>query len=96
MTLTKFTTAIIFTLFLSTSSWAASATMHVKGMVCAFCAQGIKKQFSKEAAVEKIIVDLDHMLVTAEFKKGADIPDEKLRTLISKAGFSVEKIERRK
>ena len=39
-----------------------SVQIEVKGMVCSFCAQGIKKNISKLEAVESVKVDLKKVL----------------------------------
>ena len=88
---------LIFVLALLTpaSAWAESVTITVKGMVCSFCAQGIKKTFGKETAVESVKVDLEQKIVSLKFHTGATIADERLKALVSDAGYNVEKIERK-
>ena len=83
-------------LFLLTPAtvWAESVTITVKGMVCSFCAQGIKKTFGKESAVGSGDVKLDEKIVSLKFRAGESIDDERLKTLIADAGYNVEKIER--
>ena len=83
-------------LFLLTPAtvWAESVTITVKGMVCSFCAQGIKKTFGKESAVESVNVNLDEKIVSLKFRAGESIDDERLKTFIADAGYNVEKIER--
>ena len=82
-------------LFLPASAWAESVTITVKGMVCSFCAQGIKKTFGKESAVESVKVDLEQKVVSLKFRSGSTIADERLESLITDAGYNVEKIERK-
>ncbi len=77
------------------TAWAETAKLSVNGMVCAFCAQGIKKKFSTNAKVENVSVDLDEKLVTVTIKKGAKLSDEVLTNLIKDAGYAVTKIERK-
>lgn len=81
--------------FTSAEAFAAGAKVTVNGMVCAFCAQGIKKKFSTEP-VEKVEVDLDKKLVSLEFKPGKTLSDEQIQTAIKEAGYKVVKIEREK
>lgn len=69
--------------------------ISVKGMVCSFCAQGIKKKFSADEAVEQIDVSLEKHRVGLVLKDGKDIGDEKITEVLREAGFSVEKIERK-
>lgn len=68
--------------------------VKVNGMVCAFCAQGVKKTFKKNDAVEKIDVDLEQKVVTIDLKKGKTLNDDVVQKSITDAGFNVEKIER--
>ena len=69
--------------------------VSVKGMVCSFCAQGIKKKFSADEAVEKIEVSLERHRVGLVLKDGKNIADEKITEVLEEAGFAVEKIERK-
>jgi copper chaperone CopZ len=59
------------------------------------CAQGIQKKFSNEKSVEKIKVNLDNKLVQILTKDGQNISDEKIKELISEAGYNVAEIERK-
>ena len=83
-------------LFLLTPAtvWAESVTITVKGMVCSFCAQGIKKTFGKESAVGSGDVKLDEKIVSLKFRAGGCLHDERRETRIADAGYNVEKIER--
>jgi len=85
-------------LFLASPMALASAheiDVGVNGMVCAFCAQGITKKFSKEPAVEKVKVSLEDKLVALRLKDGKDISNERITTILKDAGYSVSKIERK-
>ena len=80
----KFT---MVTLILTISHFAFAVekniTINVKGMVCAFCAQGITKKFNSEPAISKVDVSLEKKIVNLSLKEGQDIPDGPLpnRTL---------------
>lgn len=67
----------------------------VNGMVCDFCAQGIKKQFKKEKSVSKVDVDLDNKKVTIHFHHDADLADEEIKTKLKDAGYEVRTIARK-
>lgn len=69
------------------SSTATETTIKVKGMVCAFCAQGITKNFKSEKEVEDVKVDLDKMEVHLRFKKGQKLSRAKMKEIITGAGF---------
>ncbi len=71
-------------------------TIAVKGVVCAFCAQGITKTFKKEPAVREIKVSLEKKLVTLVTHDGQDISNEKITDDITRSGFNVVSIERGK
>src|SRR5262245_39332404 len=75
---------------------AEEINVTVKGMVCSFCAQGIKKTFLKNEGVADIKVDLDNRLVKIQTREGASIPDDEIRKAIVDSGFDVVSIERGK
>ena len=76
------------------TSIAEDITVTVKGMVCSFCAQGLKKTFSKKEEVKGIEVDLDKKIVKVETKEGKSLTDEDLTLTIHDAGFDVLEIKR--
>ncbi|MES2462699.1 MAG: heavy metal-associated domain-containing protein [Armatimonadota bacterium] len=76
------------------SSFAEEITITVKGMVCSFCAQGLKKTFGKKENVEGIDVDLDKKIVKVETKEGATLKDDEITSIIHDAGFEVLSIQR--
>ena len=45
-------------------------TIHVKGLVCDFCARSVEKTFSKTKVVEHINIDLDNGVIGLELKEG--------------------------
>ena len=81
---------------LSLPAFAASEKVEVKvkGMVCSFCAQGIKKKFEGEKGVEHVKVDLDAKYVHFDLKTGEKIDDARVTELIKDAGYAVTSIER--
>jgi periplasmic mercuric ion binding protein len=92
----KFILMGICSMVLAAPAFAASAKVKVNGMVCSFCAQGIKKSFAKEEAVKKVDVSLEKKFVDLEFKEGKSLPDAEITKIITEAGYNVEKIERKK
>lgn len=68
--------------------------MKVDGLVCAFCAQGIRKNLRAQPSVEDVIVDLEHGVVAVALREGKDIEDETLRTSLTQAGYALRHIER--
>ena len=87
---------LTISMFLAAPVFAAHEKVEVgvNGMVCDFCAQGIKKQFKKEAAVEKIEVDLDNKKVTIHLKHDTKLADDTIKTKLKDAGYEVTTIQR--
>lgn len=79
---------ITVTLFASLLAFAGQELkVGVKGMVCAFCAQGIEKSFKKQPEVEKIKVSLENKYVLLTFKDGKSMPHEKIAAILKDAGY---------
>jgi copper chaperone CopZ len=87
---------LLITLFSFSSVVARAATieMHVNGLVCAFCAQGIEKKLRKFPATADVVVSLEQRLVAVALKDGQDIPDTELRKALTNAGYTVITIQR--
>ncbi len=86
---------LIFTLLLlSFSSIAEEIQVHVPGMVCQMCVQGMQKQFKSvvENVEKDISVDLDTKIVTVKTK--SEISDEDIKKRVQDAGYNAEKIIR--
>ncbi len=85
-------------LFLSLNSFAdhKHINVKVKGMVCAFCVNGVEKKFGAREEVSSVKVDMDTNNVHIELKDGKILTDEKITELITAAGFNVAGIERDK
>ena len=81
----------IATLFLSALAFAKPLTgevpVKVKGMGCAFCAQGLTKTFKKMPEVEKVNVSLEEKFVHLVLKKDASLEDTKIIEAIKEAGY---------
>ena len=86
---------LVAALLIPLSALAEEITVTVKGMVCSFCAQGIKKTFGKNERVAGVEVDLDHKIVKLNLKEGAELGDKEIEQTINDAGFDVLKIERK-
>ena len=84
--------SIILVLF-SLSSYAETQRIEVLGMVCAFCAQGLKKSFGSDENVKDVFVSLENYFVAIESKDGKSIDEKLIRTIITDAGYDVKKIE---
>ena len=73
---------------------AESISVQVKGMVCAFCAQGIEKKFKARPEISKVSVSLETKIVSLAIKDGKEIPDEQIKKIVTEAGYGVVKVER--
>ena len=83
---------IVMVLF-SLNSYAITQKIEVLGMVCAFCAQGIEKSFGSDENVKDVFVILENYFVAIESKDGKSIDEKLIRTIITDAGYDVQKIE---
>lgn len=84
-----------FVILLSSSmSFAKDIKVHVKGMVCAFCGQGIIKKFNARPEISKVDVSIREKTVSLSLKEGKDIPDKDIEAILKDSGYNVEQIER--
>ena len=65
-------------------------TFKVNGMVCAFCAQGVEKNFNKMDEVRSTKVDLDKMQITIVTTTSKGLDKETIENVIKEAGFSYQ------
>ncbi len=79
----------------SAAAQAETIVASVNGMVCAICVSGIEKSFKKNAAVEKVNVDLENGKVTVDTKSGSKLDDATVTKTIVNAGYAVTEIARR-
>lgn len=89
--LMTFSSALLISLPAMASHQAIEVS--VDGMVCDFCAQGIKKQFKKSSGVTGVDVDLDSKLVTLHLDHKAKISDDVITEKLKDAGFKVTSIK---
>lgn len=71
----------------------ADVRIKVKGMVCSFCAQGLKKAFLGHSAVTHAEVSLKDK--TVDLKLKAAITDKEIQSIVNGAGYNVEEIIRK-
>ncbi len=74
-----------------------SKTVHVqvKGLVCDFCAQGIKKGFAAHKAVASVTVSLKKGEVDLFLRSGTSISDKEIKKIIEDNGIGVVSITRK-
>ncbi len=77
----------------SLNTYAVTQKIEVLGMVCAFCAQGIEKSFSSDENIKDVFVNLENYFVVIESRDGKSIDDNYITTIITDAGYDVQKIE---
>lgn len=65
----------------------------VDGMVCDFCAQGLKKVLLKEANVESVDINLTTKEVVVTPKAGQTIEDATIKAKVDWAGYKFTGIE---
>ena len=68
--------------------------ISVKGMVCSFCAQGIKKAFDKKKEVKDVKVNLKEKLVTIVLNNDHVLTDKTIQAIIKDAGYNIKQIKR--
>lgn len=94
-------TKFLITILIAVAQSGISLPLHakeidisVKGMVCAFCAQGIEKKFKALKETGSVDVSLEKKLVKVQTKADEDIPDTKINQILTDAGYTVESIKR--
>ena len=88
--------SLLFALSIAAGPALADGTTiraEVKGMVCAFCAQGIEKKMRSLSQTQDVYVDLKNKVVAVEMKEGQTLSLDHVRDLIKDAGYDVGKME---
>lgn len=70
-------------------------TAGINGLVCDFCAQSMEKTFGKQAAVEKVSVDLTAKTLTLRLKPEQKFSDDDVRKNVTDAGYDTVSIARK-
>jgi copper chaperone CopZ len=68
--------------------------VYATGIVCSFCAQGLKKTFKKHPSIEKLDIDIESMTISIYLKEGKNIFNWTLKRKIKDAGFNIKEIKR--
>lgn len=92
----KLMIATVAITLLSGSAFAETIHVGVDGLVCAFCVKGIEKSFTKQIETKSVTVSLEDKLVTVVTKEGTTLKDEKIKELITDAGYQVTGIHHEK
>ncbi len=80
--------------FASETEKANDVVVNVNGMVCDFCAQGLKKLFGEREEVKDIAIDLEAGTVALDFAENKTLKDEEIEKIIKDNGISVVSIKR--
>lgn len=80
-------------LFTSSALATTSIRAEVKGMVCAFCAQGIEKKLKGLSQTQGVLVDLKKRVVAVEMKDKQTLATEEFTKIIHDAGYEVSKVD---
>ena len=87
---------VLLTLVVGSNIFGAgkNITVQVNGMVCAFCSQGITKNFKAHPSIQNVNVDMTKKEVSLTLKDDKDITNDEISKLIVDSGVSVDKIVR--
>tara|TARA_S200000501_G_C20333946_1_gene530188 strand:+ start:104 stop:550 length:447 start_codon:yes stop_codon:yes gene_type:complete len=67
-------------------------TVKIKGIVCAFCAQGITKTFNTHKSVKKADINLETGTIRIHLKKDRSLFDHEIQQIIEDAGYEADDI----
>lgn len=89
----KFVVFIALALASNVTFAASSIRAEVKGMVCAFCAQGIEKKLKSLSQTQDVFVNLKKRVVAVQLKDQQTLAQEDFTKIIQDAGYEVSKFE---
>ena len=72
----------------------ADIRVKAKGIVCSFCAQGLKLGFRETGAVSKLIFNTEFNAMDILLNEKATLTDKEIETIIVESGFVLESITR--
>ena len=75
---------------------AASVVVHVDGMVCSFCVQGLERGMGKLEGVTRVVLSLEHKTISLWIAPNKELTDATIKKQIRDSGFDVAKILRTK
>ena len=68
--------------------------LHVQGMVCGMCVQGITKLLSKLEGVKSVEIELEMGSVLVTTRSGVRLSDKALIDAVKRAGYRVQDVHR--
>lgn len=68
------------------------AQIHIKGFVCAYCAQGLMQTFREQPGVVRVDASIEEETVIVRAKESAHLTKEGLKKTVEDGGFDVVSI----
>ena len=65
--------------------------VKVKGVVCAFCSIGLRKNLIKTGKVKSVTCNTKNKTTTIFLKEGKDLSDKEIHSAVKRAGYSILK-----
>jgi len=104
MKITLFITSFLTILFLCFHSYSFATTspkqtphpitVKMNGLVCSFCAQGIKKKLLALPGVQAVKVNLNQKTARIDLEPETTLTDSKIEEAVRDAGYTVVEIQR--
>ena len=66
--------------------------VEVNGLSCPFCAYGLEKKLKKIEGISNLKIDIENGQATFDLAKGKNLANDKLKKIITDAGFTPGKI----
>ncbi|MFY7992209.1 MAG: heavy-metal-associated domain-containing protein [Bacteriovoracaceae bacterium] len=88
--------ALMITLMMSVSVWAARVEVDINGMTCGMCVEAITGELNKTDKAEEVKVSLEEKKARFVIKKDKTFSDAEIKEAVKKAGYQVAKIVRKK
>jgi len=73
---------------------AETVKVEVRGMVCTFCVQRVKKSLEVNDAVNMVNVNMDQKTAYVTLKDGQQLTDDEIKKVVKDAGYDVNRIVR--
>lgn len=77
----------------TTNAQFKTAMLQASGLTCAMCTKAINKSLEKLSFIQSINPDIKNSAFNIQFKQGAAVNIDQLKTAVQDAGFSVAKLK---
>ena len=71
-----------------------SIRVEIDGTLCSFCVDGLERSFAKQESVRTALVVPSNKGIDIYLNKDMSIEDEKIKSIVKKAGYNVKEIKR--